>query len=57
MRTSGAATESRMTLAISLVALGVVMLLAGGPAELMLACERVLQGAAETVYQFWLRIR
>lgn len=57
MRTSGAATESRMTLAISLVALGVLMLLAGGPAEFMLASERALQKVAETAYQFWLNVR
>jgi hypothetical protein len=50
MRTSGAATETRMTLAVGLVALGIAMLLAGGPTEFMLASERVLQGIAETVH-------
>lgn len=54
MRTSGAVTESRMTLAMAVIALGVVMLLAGGPAEFLLACERALQGIAEAIYRGWL---
>lgn len=54
MRTSGAVTESRMTLAMAVIALGVVMLLAGGPAQFMLACERALQSIAEAVYRGWL---
>jgi hypothetical protein len=56
MRTSGAATESRMTLAMAIIALGVVMVLAGGPKDLMLACERGLQAAAESIYQAWLSV-
>lgn len=44
-----------MTLAIAIIALGVVMLLAGGPKDVMLACESALQGAAEAIYQSWLR--
>ena len=43
-----------MTLAMAIIALGVVMLLAGGPKNLMLACESALQGAAEAIYQGWL---
>ena len=54
MRTSGAATESRLTFAMGIIALGVVMLLAGGPREFMLSCERVLQSLAESIYQGWL---
>jgi hypothetical protein len=42
-----------MTIAIALVALGVVMVLAGGPANFMQACERGLQAVAESVYQGW----
>ena len=57
MRTSGASTESRMTLAIAIIALGMAMLLAGGPANLMQACENVLRATAEAVYQGWLSFR
>jgi hypothetical protein len=54
MRTSGAATETRLTFAMGIIALGVVMLLMGGPREFMLACERALQSMAEAIYQGWL---
>lgn len=54
MRTSGAATESRMTLAMAVIALGVVMLLAGGPTEFLLMCENALQTIAEAIYRGWL---
>jgi hypothetical protein len=55
MRTSGAATESQMTVMVCLVALGILMLLAGGPSEFMTRCERALQGVAETAHQAWLK--
>lgn len=57
MRTSGAATESRLTLAIALVALGIVILLAGGPTDFMHACEDALRALAESLYQGWLSFR
>lgn len=57
MRTSGAATESRLTLAIAVVALGVVILLAGGPANFMNSCEHALRAVAESLYQSWLTFR
>ena len=57
MRTSGAATESRMTLAIGLVALGVIMVLAGGPHEFFVTCDKALRGLAEAIYQGWLSFR
>jgi len=46
-----------MTLAIAIIALGMAMLLAGGPANLMQACENVLRATAEAVYQGWLSFR
>ena len=54
MRTSGAATESRLTFAMGMIAIGVAMLLAGGPREFMLTCEGALQSVAEAIYQGWL---
>jgi hypothetical protein len=53
MRTSGAPTESKMTVAMALIALGVVMVLAGGPVNFFQACERGLQSVAESLYQGW----
>lgn len=57
MRTSGAATETRLTLAMGVIALGVIMLLAGGPANFMIACEHALRSVAESIYQGWLTFR
>lgn len=57
MRTSGAATESRLTLAIGIICLGVAILLAGGPANFFIACENALRAVAEAIYQGWLSFR
>ena len=57
MRTSGVATESRMTLAIFLVALGIAIVLAGGPRDFMVACDNALRAVAESIYQGWLSFR
>jgi len=57
MRTSGAATESRLTFAIGVIALGVIILLAGGPANFMNACENALRSVSEALYQGWLSFR
>jgi hypothetical protein len=57
MRTSGASTESRMTLAMAIIAFGVVMVLSGGPDNFMQACESGLRTVAESIYQGWLTFR
>jgi len=57
MRTSGASTESRMTIAMALIALGVLVVLAGGPSDFMKACESMLRSVAESIYQGWLSFR
>lgn len=54
MRTSGAATESRMTFAIFVIALGVIVLINGGPRNVMVACEQALHRVAEAIYQAYL---
>jgi hypothetical protein len=46
-----------MTLAIAVIALGVMVLLAGGPAELANACEQTLRTVAEATYQAWVSFR
>lgn len=56
MRTSGAASEHRLTFAVGIVALSLAMLLAGGPKAFFLMCEYALRGAAETIYQTWVSV-
>ncbi len=46
-----------MTVAMAIIALGVAMLLAGGPANLMQLCENLLRTVAESVYQGWVAFR
>ncbi len=53
MRTSGAATESNMIVVMGIIVLGVLTVLAGGPVDLMLLLERLLQSIAESAYQAW----
>jgi hypothetical protein len=51
MRTSGAPTEGRMTVAILLVCLAIAMLLAGGPREFVIVCENWVRWIAKAVYE------
>lgn len=57
MRTSGATTETRLTLAMGVIALGVIVLLAGGPSSFLVACEHALRSVAESIYEGWLTFR
>ena len=57
MRTSGAGTESRLTVAIGLVFLGMLMVLAGGPASFFALFDQALRTLAEMVYKTWLSFR
>jgi len=57
MRTSGAATESRLTIAMGIVAILFLMVLAGGPRELMVLVEDGMWAVAETIYQAWVSFR
>lgn len=57
MRTSGAATETRLTFAMFVIALCVAILLAGGPTNLMIACENALRSLYEAIYRGWLSFR
>ena len=49
MRTSGAATESRLTGAIIVVVLLLLVALAGGPMEFLRTIEQVLRAAGGSV--------
>ena len=48
MRTSGAASETNMTIVVMVIALGLLVLFSGGPREFLLA----LQGAITNVGSF-----
>jgi len=49
MRTSGASTETNLTLATLVVAACLTVYLFGGPSEFMLACEKVLRSLADGI--------
>lgn len=54
MRASGKATESRMTVTIVFIMLGLLVLLAGGPGEFLKVVERILETGLDAglkVYQ------
>jgi len=38
---------------MGIIAIGVAMLLAGGPSAFMLACEHALRTGADVLYQGW----
>ena len=46
-----------MTFAIGVIALGVIVLLNGGPGNVMVACEQALRHVAEAIYQAYLSFR
>ncbi len=57
MRTSGIASEGKLTVIIFLIAIGFMMVLAGGPSEFMTAIERTLEAAADGVFQMYQNAR
>jgi hypothetical protein len=57
MRTSGIASEGKLTVAVFVIAIGFLMVLAGGPSQFMLAVERTLEAAATGVYEIYQNMR
>ena len=57
MRTSGIASEGKLTVAIFLIAIAFLMVLAGGPVQFMLAIERTLEAVAASAYHVYQSIR
>ena len=57
MRTSGIASEGKMTVVIFLIAVAFMVVLAGGPSEFMTAIERTLEAAAAGVFQMYQNAR
>ncbi len=52
MRPSGVASERPMTFVVCLVALGFLVILAGGPSEFVLTVQQTIRSVAATVVQF-----
>jgi hypothetical protein len=57
MRTSGIASEGKLTVAVFLIAIGFLMVLAGGPSQFMMVVERTLEAAATGVYEIYQNMR
>jgi hypothetical protein len=51
MRTSGIASERPLTIAVFLIAVGFLMVLAGGPSEFFIAIERALEAVVAMARQ------
>ena len=49
MQTSGAASEGGMVLAVVLIALGVAVVLLGGPRETLVVIESTLRASADVI--------
>ena len=52
MQTSGASTESRMTITIILIAVGLLVILAGSPSDFL----KVVDGILQTGFQACLKV-
>jgi hypothetical protein len=57
MRTSGIASEGKLTVVIFLIAIAFMMVLAGGPSEFILVIERTLEAAAAGLFQIYQNTR
>jgi hypothetical protein len=57
MRTSGAPTERAMTIAVLLIALGLLMVLAGGPDELLRALDQTLHSIGGVLFDAYQNLR
>lgn len=57
MRTSGIASEGKMTVVVFLIAIAFMVVLAGGPSEFMTLVERTIEAAAAGVFQMYQNAR
>ena len=53
MRTSGALSEGRLTVAVFLIAFGFLVVLMGGPSEFMLTIQQGLEAVQATIVQMY----
>lgn len=57
MRTSGAPTDTPLPIAVCLVALGLLILFAGGPWEFLRVLDQAFRAAADTLFQAYQNFR
>jgi len=57
MRTSGRASETTMTFAVALVAIGFLVILGGGPGQVMADVEHMLEAVAAAIVQVYQNVR
>jgi hypothetical protein len=57
MRTSGIASEGKLTVAVFLIAIAFLVVLAGGPSQFMQVVERALEAAATGIYEIYQNMR
>ena len=57
MRTSGASTDTPMTIAVCCIALGLLVLFAGGPTEFMHVLNRAIQSLGDALLKAYQNFR
>jgi hypothetical protein len=57
MRTSGRASETQLTFVVTLVAIGFLVVLGGGPGQVMADVENLLEAAAAAIVQVYQNVR
>ena len=57
MRTSGRASETQLTFVVTLVAIGFLVILAGGPGQVMADVEHMLEAVAAAIVQVYQNVR
>lgn len=57
MRSSGRASETQLTFVVTLVAIGFLVILAGGPVQVMADVEHMLEAVAAAIVQVYQNVR
>jgi hypothetical protein len=57
MRTSGAATETNMTIVVIIIAFALLVFFAGGPREFLLAVQRTIEWVGSLVFATYQQFR
>ena len=57
MKTSGGSTETAMIVAVCCIALGLLVLLGGGPREVLLVLDRAIHSLADALIQAYQSFR
>jgi hypothetical protein len=57
MKTSGASTETAMTVAVCCIALGLLVAIGGGPSEVLRVLDRAIRSLADALIQAYQSFR